>query len=153
MNTCILMVKIASEPELRYTKDSQLPLTQMLVEIDGLGPNDPPGTLKAVGWGNLASEIKEKYSQGDQVIVSGRLSIKNFDTPEGSKEKRAELTISHLYPYSSSNIAPKSNINNVVEIDSFKPQATTPITETNPTDYEATVPLENSGQDLDNIPF
>ena len=55
------MVKIASEPELRYTQDNQLPLTQMLVEIEGLGPNDPPGTLKAVGWGNLAAEIKEKY--------------------------------------------------------------------------------------------
>jgi len=147
------MVKIASEPELRYTQDNQLPLTQMLIEIEGLGPNDPPGTLKAVGWGNLASEIKEKYSQGDRVIISGRLSMKNFDTPEGFKEKRAELNISHLYPYSSSNIAPKSNSDNIVEMDSFKPKATTPITEVNPTDYESTVHLENSEQDLDNIPF
>lgn len=157
MNTCILMAKIMSNPELRYTQDNQLPITQMLIEIDGLGPNDPPSTLKAVGWGNLASEIKDKYQEGDQVILKGRLSMRTFDNPEGFKEKRAELTVSHVYPLSPSTSTSNSN---VVQLDSFKPvsdkKETEEIEETEETE-EPLTPVESSSpesqENLDEIPF
>lgn len=150
------MAKIVSEPELRYTQDNQLPLTQMLIEIEGLGPNDPPGTLKAIGWGNLASEIKEKYNEGDQVILTGRLTMRTFEPTPGNKEKRAELNISHVYPLTpttpTATSIPKSTENNVVQLDSFKPQANT-ITEISyPKDEVEVSPIE-VGKNLDDIPF
>lgn len=97
MNSCVLMAKIIRSPELRYTQDNQTAVAQMLVEFEGQKPEDPPSTLKVVGWGGLATEISEKYTEGDRVIIEGRLSMTVFDRPEGYKEKRAELVISHIY--------------------------------------------------------
>ncbi|MBD1806464.1 single-stranded DNA-binding protein [Microcoleus sp. FACHB-SPT15] len=97
MNTCILMAQIIQDPELRYTSDNQTPIAQMLVQFPGQRAEDPPATLKIVGWGNFASEIKENYSVGDRVIIEGRLNMNTIDRPEGFKEKRAELTASRIH--------------------------------------------------------
>lgn len=92
------MAEIIKEPELRYTPDSQTQIAEMLVEFPGPGPNDPPGTLKVVGWGNLAQEIHQQYHLGDRVIIEGRLNINTIERkPEGFKEKRAELTAQRIY--------------------------------------------------------
>ncbi|NEP00907.1 MAG: single-stranded DNA-binding protein [Symploca sp. SIO2E9] len=97
MNNCILMAQIIQDPELRYTSDSQTAVAQMLVQFESLRSEEPPTTLKVVGWGNLANEIKQKYSAGDQVVIEGRLRMNLIDRPEGFKEKRAELTASRIH--------------------------------------------------------
>ncbi len=97
MNSCILMADIIQEPELRYTSDTQTPVTEMVVQFPGLRPEEPPATLKVLGWGNLAQEIQERYHVGDRVILEGRLSMNTIDRPEGFKEKRAELTVQRIH--------------------------------------------------------
>lgn len=97
MNSCILMAQIIQDPELRYTADTQTPIAQMLVQFPGLRAEDPPTTLKVVGWGNFAQEIKENYVVGDRVIIEGRLNMNTIERPEGFKEKRAELTASRIF--------------------------------------------------------
>ncbi|HBB35448.1 MAG TPA: single-stranded DNA-binding protein [Cyanobacteria bacterium UBA8803] len=97
MNSCVLMAQIIQDPELRYTSDTQTPIAQMLVQFPGVKPEDPPNTLRVVGWGNLAQEIKDKYFVGDRVVIEGRLGMNTIDRPEGFKEKRAELTASRMY--------------------------------------------------------
>lgn len=97
MNSCVLMAKIIGTPELRYTADNQTPVAEMLVEFAGARSDDPPLTLKVVGWGNLATEIQEKYAEGEQIIVEGRLAMRSIERPEGFKEKRAELVASRIH--------------------------------------------------------
>lgn len=97
MNTCILMAEIIQEPELRFTPDNQTPIAELLVQFPGPRPEDPPATLKVVGWGNLAQEIQTNYHTGDRVVIEGRLSMNTIDRPEGFKEKRAELTAQRLH--------------------------------------------------------
>lgn len=97
MNSCILMAEIIQAPELRYTSDTQTPIAEMLVQFPGLRPEDPPATLKVVGWGNLAQEIQERYREGDRVVIEGRLGMNTVDRPEGFKEKRAELTAQRIH--------------------------------------------------------
>lgn len=97
MNSCILMAQIVQDPELRYTPDNQTPLAQMLVQFPGQRAEDPPTTLKVIGWGNFANEIKENYTVGDRVVIEGRLSMNTIDRPEGFKEKRAELVASRIH--------------------------------------------------------
>ncbi|MEM1168046.1 MAG: single-stranded DNA-binding protein [Cyanobacteria bacterium P01_H01_bin.35] len=101
MNSCILMVKIAKDPELRYTADAQLPVVEMIVEFPNIGVDNKQAVLKIVAWRDLAQQINEKYHEGDCVIVEGRLNMNTIDRPEGFKEKRAELTVSRIYPISS----------------------------------------------------
>jgi single-strand DNA-binding protein len=97
VNSCILMAEIIQDPQLRYTPDTQTPIAEMVVQFPGIRDEDPPATLKVVGWGNLAQEIQEKYHQGDRVIVEGRLNMLTVDRPEGFKEKRAELTAQRIH--------------------------------------------------------
>lgn len=95
MNSCVLMAQVMSEPELRYTTDNTA-LAQMLIEFPALREGDPPNRIKAVGWGNLASEIQQTYHEGDHVVLVGRLSMNTIDRPEGFKEKKAEFVISQI---------------------------------------------------------
>ncbi len=98
MNQCILMAEIIQAPELRYTSDTQTPVTEMVVQFPGLRSEDPASTLKVIGWGNLAQEIQEKYHLGDRILIEGRLSLNVLDRPEGFKETRAELTAQRVHP-------------------------------------------------------
>jgi single-strand DNA-binding protein len=97
MNSCVLLGEIVKAPELRYTQDGQMAISEMMIQFPGLRAEDPMEILKVVGWGNLAQQIQEQFQEGDQVIVEGRLNMALLDRPEGFKEKRAELTVGRIH--------------------------------------------------------
>jgi single-stranded DNA-binding protein len=90
------MAEIVEKPQLRYTTDN-LAIAEMLVQFPGVRAEDPPATLKVVGWGNLAQEIEQSYHKGDRVIIEGRLNMNTLQL-DGYKEKRAELTAQKIHP-------------------------------------------------------
>jgi single-strand DNA-binding protein len=106
MNSCILMAQITEAPQLRYTQDNQTAIAEMKVQFAGLRPEEPAAEIKAIGWGNLAQEIAQKYQEGDQVVIEGRLGMQTVDRPEGFKEKRAELTVSKIYALGAMGLTP-----------------------------------------------
>jgi single-strand DNA-binding protein len=101
MNNCILMAEVLQDPQLRYTSDTQLEVTEMLVQFEGQREGEPPSTLKVVAWGNLAKEVEQHYRQGDRVVIEGRLSMNKITRQEGFKETRAELVAQKLYTWGS----------------------------------------------------
>lgn len=129
MNSCILMAQIVQAPQLRYTTDNT-PIAEMLVEFPGFKADDPPATLKVVGWGELATRISEEYQEGDHIVIEGRLNMNTVERPEGFKEKRAELTVSRIHSLESlANTPSRPLVNtavnsNVVPLGSRKPAAT-----------------------------
>jgi single-strand DNA-binding protein len=102
MNSCILMAEIVQAPELRSTSDNQMEIAEMFVQFANGKPENPPALIKVVGWNNLAREIKEKYRQGDRVIIEGRLEMTVTEKPEGYKEKRAQLVASRIHAFTGS---------------------------------------------------
>ena len=151
MNSCVLMAKIVRSPQLRYTQENQLAVTEMMVQFENVSPNSPPSTLKVVSWGNLATEVQTNYNEGDEVILSGRLKMDTIERPEGFKEKKAEFIISSITPLTSS---PASD--NVVKMDSYKPPSEEEENkdEDSPVDSgENEVDKSEEGENLDNIPF
>ncbi|MGY6530626.1 MAG: single-stranded DNA-binding protein [Cyanobacterium sp.] len=112
MNSCILMAKIIRSPQLRYTQESQLAISEMMVEFESISPNNPPSTLKVIAWGNLASEIEQKYKEGDEVVIAGRLKMDLVER-QGYKEKIAELTISQIHPVGSQVSPPHDSVANL----------------------------------------
>jgi single-strand DNA-binding protein len=165
MNSCILMAQIIRNPELRYTQENQTPLAQMLVEFPSMKPEDPPSTIKAVGWGNLATEIHDNYSVGDRIILEGRLTMNTFDRPEGFKEKRAEFTISRIYRLGTDQItSPGTNPSNVISMESYNNTPAKPELKAVPTtsrdispdpipETPYVAPVESDDRNLDDIPF
>lgn len=97
MNTCLLVAEIIQEPQLRYTSETNTAVAEMVVQVPGLRPEDPPGQLRAVAWGSLAEAVSSQFHPGEQVLLEGRLGMPLVERPGGTREKRAELTISRVH--------------------------------------------------------
>ncbi len=98
MNHCLLEVEVLEAPQLRYTQDNQTPVAEMPVRLEGLRPDDPPGQLKVVGWGNLAQDLQNRVQVGQRLVLEGRLRMSTVTRQDGLKEKRAEFVLSRLHP-------------------------------------------------------
>jgi len=98
VNHCLLEVEVLEAPQLRYTQDNQTPVAEMAVQLDGLRPEDPPGQIRVVGWGNLAQDLQNRVQVGQRLVLEGRLRMNTVTRQDGVKEKRAELTLARLHP-------------------------------------------------------
>ncbi len=106
MNHCLLEVEVLEAPQLRYTQDNQTPVAEMPVRLEGLRPDDPPGQLKVVGWGNLAQDLQNRVQVGQRLVLEGRLRMSTVTRQDGLKEKRAEFVLSRLHPVAAPGAAP-----------------------------------------------
>ncbi|MFM7265955.1 MAG: single-stranded DNA-binding protein [Cyanobium sp.] len=106
MNHCLLEVEVLEAPQLRYTQDNQTPVAEMPVRMEGLRPDDPPGQIKVVGWGNLAQDLQNRVHVGQRLVLEGRLRMSTVTRQDGLKEKRAEFVLSRLHPLAGAGAAP-----------------------------------------------
>jgi len=97
MNHCLIQSVIKTNPQMRYTKDNQIPIAEMMVGIKGLRNDDPINDLKVLGWGNIAQEMIDQLKEGDSVVLEGRLRMNSITRKDGTKEKQAELTASRVH--------------------------------------------------------
>ena len=97
MNHCLIQAKVKTEPQMRYTKENQTPIAEMVVEIKGLRGDDPLSELKVLGWGKIAQEMVDNLKESQGVVIEGRLRMNNLTRKDGTKEKQAELTASRIH--------------------------------------------------------
>ena len=97
MNHCLIQAVINSAPEMRYTKENQTPIAEMIVNFKGLRSEDPIRELKILGWGNIAQEMKDELKEGQNIIIEGRLRMNSVTRKDGTKEKQPELTASKIH--------------------------------------------------------
>ena len=97
MNHCLIQSVIKTNPQMRYTKDNQTPITELMVGIKGLRNDDPVKDLKVLGWGTIAQEMVDQLKEGDNVVLEGRLRMNSLTREDGTKEKQAELTVSKIH--------------------------------------------------------
>lgn len=156
MNNCILMVEISSAPQLRHTPDN-MEVAEMMVMFPGLRADDPPATLRVVGWGKTASEMHANYQVGDRVIIEGRLGMRTVERPEGFKEKRADLTVQRIYrvngEFNLGNMATPApaipSYEPSIPVSTYQQPDPTPV----PTYQTPTTPTYSQDYDSDDIPF
>jgi len=97
MNHCLIQSVIKINPQMRYTKENQTPIAEMMVGIKGLRNDDPINDLKVLGWGTIAQEMVNQLKEGDSVVIEGRLRMNSVTRKDGTKEKQAELTASRIH--------------------------------------------------------
>ncbi len=100
MNHCLLEIQVKTAPTVRYTQNNQTPVAEMEVLFDGLRADDSPGEIKVIGWGNMAQEMQNKVQVGQKLVLEGRLRMNTVPRQDGTKEKKAELTLSKFHPFS-----------------------------------------------------
>ncbi|KGF91031.1 MULTISPECIES: single-stranded DNA-binding protein [Prochlorococcus] len=97
MNHCLIQAVINSAPQMRYTKENQVPIAEMIVNFKGLRIEDPTRELKIVGWGNIAQEMIDELKEGQNIVIEGRLRMNSVTRKDGTKEKQPELTASKIH--------------------------------------------------------
>ena len=100
MNHCMLEVLVKKAPTVRFTQDNKTPLAEIEVEFDSLRADDPPCSLKVIGWGKLAEELQNTVQVNSKLVIEGRLRMNTVSRQDGTKEKQAEFTLSRIHPYS-----------------------------------------------------
>ncbi len=98
VNHCLLEVEVVEAPQVRYTQDNQTPVAELVARFEGLRAEDPPGQIKVVGWGTLATDLQNRVQVGQRLVLEGRLRMNTVTRQDGVKEKRAELTLARLHP-------------------------------------------------------
>ncbi len=104
MNHCMLEVTVKLAPKIRYTQDNKTAIAEMEVAFEGLRAEDPESSIKALGWGNVAQELQKEIRVGQKVVLEGRLRMNTVPRQDGSKEKKAEFTVSKLHTISDINL-------------------------------------------------
>ena len=97
MNHCLIQAVINSAPQMRYTKENQTPIAEMIVNFKGLRSEDTVRELKILGWGNIAQEMIDELKEGQNIVIEGRLKMNSVTRKDGTKEKQAELTASKIH--------------------------------------------------------
>jgi len=100
MNHCLIQAVINSAPQMRYTKENQTPIAEMIVNFKGLRSEDPVRELKILGWGNIAQEMIDELKEGQNIVIEGRLRMNSVTRKDGTKEKQPELTASKIHQIS-----------------------------------------------------
>ena len=97
MNHCLIQAVINSAPQMRYTKENQNQIAEMIVNFKGLRSEDPIRDLKIIGWGNIAQKMVDELKEGQNVVIEGRLKMNTITRKDGTKEKQPELTASKIH--------------------------------------------------------
>jgi len=97
MNHCLIQGVINSAPQMRYTKENQTPIAEMIINFKGLRSEDPTRELKILGWGNIAQEMVDELKEGQNIVIEGRLRMNSVTRKDGTKEKQPELTASKVH--------------------------------------------------------
>ena len=102
MNHCLIQAVVNKSPQMRYTKENQTPISEMIVNFKGLRSEDPLRELKVLGWGNVAQAMIDELKEGQNIVLEGRLKMNSVTRKDGTKEKQPELTVSkihHITPF------------------------------------------------------
>ena len=96
----MLEVVVKKAPTVRFTQDNKTPLAEIEAEFDSLRADAPPSTIKVIGWGKLAEELQNTVQVNSKLVIEGRLRMNSVPRQDGTKEKRAEFTLSRIHPFS-----------------------------------------------------
>jgi len=143
MNSCVLFAEVIEAPELRYTQENQMAVATMVVQFQGPRSEEPPMSLRVVGWGGLGQKMQAECHVGDRLILEGRLKMDTIDRAEGFKEKRAELVVSRFYAVEG----------NVVDHSAQPAAAVEPATAYSAPPAAVTPPPPPEDLNLDEVPF
>lgn len=95
MNICTFIGRVGGDAEVRYTPNGKA-VSNWSVAVDtGYGDNKSTMWVKCALWGDRAEKVSEYIKKGDNVGVSGELSVREY---EGNKGKgfSVELNVREL---------------------------------------------------------
>jgi len=100
LNKAILMGRLTRDPELRHTQTST-PVTSFTLAVDRSftkqGEEKKTDFIDIVAWRNTAEFVSKYFRRGMQVVVVGRIQIRDWKDKEGNNRRTAEIIADETY--------------------------------------------------------
>jgi single-strand DNA-binding protein len=103
-NHVTVVGNITRDPELRFTPSGQA-TASFGVAVNRRWQNRQTGEwdeatsfFDVVSWGQLAENVAQSLTRGSRVVVTGRLDQRSWETQEGDKRSKVEITADDVAP-------------------------------------------------------
>lgn len=97
MNKVILVGRLARDPEVRYTQSGKATATfSLAVSRFAGGQNNTTDFIPIVAWEKLAEICGNNLIKGSQILVEGRMQVRNYDAQDGTKRYVTEVVAQNI---------------------------------------------------------
>ena len=102
-NNVTIAGNLTRDPELRFTPTGR-PNASFGVAVnndwtDSAGErHESVDFFDIVVWGKLAENAAQSLSKGQEVLIAGRLAFRSWETDEGDRRSKVEITATHVGP-------------------------------------------------------
>ena len=101
-NTVTVVGNCTRQPEQRFTP-AGAPVTNLSVAYNRKYQKNGQDVeevsfFDVTCWGTLAENVAASINKGDRLIVSGRLDQRSWETPQGEKRSKLEITADEVSP-------------------------------------------------------
>lgn len=114
MNKVILRGRLARDVDLRTTASGKS-VAQVNIAVNRWGKDQGADFIPLVIWGQLAETFARYFYKGREVLVEGRMQVRNYDDKNGNKRYVTEVIVEKFEFCGSSgnndNSAPPDNSN------------------------------------------
>ncbi|HUA95122.1 MAG TPA: single-stranded DNA-binding protein [Acidimicrobiales bacterium] len=103
-NSVTLVGNITRDPELRFTNTGQ-PTASFGLAVNRRWQNrqtqeweESTSFFTVVCWREMAENVSESLGRGARVVVTGRLEQRSWETPDGDRRSKVEVTADEVGP-------------------------------------------------------
>ena len=101
LNHIVIMGRLGKDPELRRTQ-SGVAVATFNVAVDRDFKDKATGQratdwITCVAWRSTAEFVEKYFAKGSQVLVAGRLQMRDWTDKDGNKRRSAEVQAENVY--------------------------------------------------------
>lgn len=113
INNVVLQGKLGKDIDLKYTQSGKavgsvsIAVTRDFKDANG---NRETDWVNLVFWGKTAETVANYFKKGDEILVIGRLQVRNYEDQQGNKKYITEIVVGNFsFPGGKSKENPQSN--------------------------------------------
>lgn len=113
INNVVLQGKLGKDIDLKYTQSGKavgsvsIAVTRDFKDANG---NRETDWINLVFWGKTAETVANYFKKGDEILVIGRLQVRNYEDQQGNKKYITEIVVGNFsFPGGKSKESPQRN--------------------------------------------
>lgn len=113
INNVVLQGKLGKDIDLKYTQSGKavgsvsIASTRDFKDANG---NRETDWINLVFWGKTAETVANYFKKGDEILVIGRIQVRNYEDQQGNKKYITEIVVGNFsFPGGKSKESPQSN--------------------------------------------
>lgn len=98
MNKVMLMGRLTRDPEVKYTQ-TNMNMTLFTIAVNRRTKNDEKSAdfFNIVAWNKTGEFVNKYFKKGQQVVIIGRLSTREYVDLNGNKKQVTEVIAEEVY--------------------------------------------------------